>query len=219
MAYWKRSVLNSKQRFEIEEKIKTFKQTTGSELVVAISKASSAYATARLRFAITFMFVVSLILVNIPHLLPLSNTNLMLELQLMTFSLALAISGPLWPLKRLFMRPHEVQRAVKNRGRELFHSLGLTQLNPRTGTLIYLSVDEKMIELSIDDSLKTKIHRQDVKILRELMNKELEKASYYKGLDAALDVLKEKYQHFFPQGISENRTAQLSHHIIWPHHQ
>ncbi len=216
MSYWKRKVLDAQQRHLIEEKIKRVREVTGVELLVAIGRSSSRYATARLRFATSFMFVLSLGLLSIPELMERANPQLIVGMQLIVFSTGLLLGGMIPPIKRLFLLPNERLSEVRSRARDLFQMLGLPQLDPRTGALLYLSVFEKRIELVIDDTLKERIRRDDMNILRDLLNKQMEGVGPYQGLSLGLDVLEEKLMHFYPHRASDSKVPQLSHHIIWP---
>lgn len=212
---WKNTILNSKERIDIEAKILEMRQRTGVELNLAIVKKSSSYNLAHLRMAIFGQIMATcFILFFNPNWGDKSFAHMAL-VQVGSFLLGHLLSHFSWA-KRHALTQKEIEKEIVFRSKEFFLNIHMPNLKSQSGILILYYLFEKRIGLVIDDHFKSKIRSNDLERIKELMNNECQSTHHYENLTKIITLMSEKITHFYPEGKNPSREFESDHHIHWP---
>lgn len=189
----------------VEIRIKSFEQNTGCELLIVVASEADPYPAAPLRFGICSSFMVWLIFsyfYEFHHawLWPLSFV-------LTTFFFTWL--GHFKPIKKFALASWEVQREVREKAIELFHSLGTSQVKHKVTAMIMVSILERRIEVLVDGTLKNKLDQQQLDELVAIMQTHFKDGFVGAGLVNSISNLEEKILERFSGKVSDVNPSEL----------
>ncbi|CAN0018901.1 unnamed protein product [Phaeothamnion confervicola] len=141
-----RSILEKAWLDDAEALVGDLESTSSAEIVVVVAPSSGNYRDAQLWVTIFFTWLVAAALI----LMPIEITDLyLLPLVLVGFMAGFALSrSPFF--KYLLVRPERSRRQVAEAAVLAFHREHVSATRERTGILIYLSREEKDLEIVVD---------------------------------------------------------------------
>ena len=136
--------------------IQEAEKTTAGEIMVYVAKRSDAYPEARWRLAIVFSLLVAF---AVTMLFPGHDAIWLLWVQLPALLVGFAV-GSIPFLQRLAISEDSMIEEVHQRALQAFHAMGLNATKDRTGTLIFVSLFERRMEVLGDSGISAKLHQE-----------------------------------------------------------
>jgi len=214
--------LTQEDRDNIEEATAKAEKTTSGEIVTAIIKESSDYAFYELLAALTGGFISFLAALYFYDSISAWLEGLFWEYSPVYSAsflgiLVIAVSGLLYILANIpgvdniivpgrVIRKHVKQRAIGH-----FVEAGLANTKDRTGILIFISYQEKRIELLADTGINVLIPKEKWKDIVENLIKDIRDKNTGEGIVKAIDECGKLLSKHFP--IKPDDTNELSNDI------
>jgi len=189
----------------VEDRVKSFEQNTGCELLIVVADSSDPYPAASWRFAFVSTGIISIVFAHYfefhhPLLWPLSILSLL--------ALMVWVGHFRWA-KSLALSNWEIKRECREKAFELFHTLGTSKVAHKVTAMIKISVLEKNIEVIIDESLKTKLAQTDLDALVAIMQNHFKDGHMGLGLVQSIENLESKILYNFGGKVSETPPSEL----------
>jgi putative membrane protein len=193
---------------QFEQKIGEIEKQTSGEIVLAIMTASSNYQVQVLVLAISILFI--------GHVLVILFSLQLTAFEFLAFNISLFLGGyglsslPL--VKRLLTSSKQRANAAFEQALRLFHENRLAYTKDRTGILIYISVEDRQLQILADAGINEKCDgdfwNQEIQILSQSLKGDQYKNGINKVLEDCGKVLK---QHF---PIQDNNTNELPNRVL-----
>jgi putative membrane protein len=159
--------LTSDERAEIAEAIAHAELTTRGEIVCVVAPSSSDYEEVPLAYAALAALLIPLILVAISLVQPHWHAAQVASFRPSGLELVVLLQGLVFAVVWFVLRVRILRRAltpsplkrqrVKRRAMEQFLARDLSSTTGRTGVLIYVSLEERMVELLADHGVSESV--------------------------------------------------------------
>lgn len=181
--------LNEKEKNEISKTIENLEKKSSAELVAVITKRSSDY-----RFISSIITICSIFAVSFISLFLFEVTAFQLiEIQLLTFLILYFLFEKFDNfVLSLLPKSYKKQKASKN-ANEQFLNLGLNKTKTNQGIMFFVSIDEKYVEIIVDDTISKKISNnywQNIinEFIEDVKNNQLS-LGYLKAINSCSEIL------------------------------
>lgn len=208
---WKRKILSQDEETQIEEKIKSFEDETGSELIVCVAKACDPYPAAILRFAIIAAFVTSFLA---SLYLDFAFNYYLILLQFLLLIVFIFV-GRTSAVKKYALSQVETEREVDEKALELFFLLGSSQTTHRSSIFLLVSLFEKRIKLLVGRDIKEKLSQEDLDDIVQTIQSEFKRKLFFSGLTKAIDTISVDIKKNFPDKVMSEAPDELENKITW----
>jgi uncharacterized membrane protein len=208
---WHRKFLSKDDEPQIAQAIEEFEQSTGAEMVIAVSKSSDPYPAASLRFAIVAGLIISMI---VSFFFEFKYDFLWILAYFVVMLLMIPI-GMIPSVKKRLLVDNETDREVNEKAVELFHQLCTTKTEHKVSTFMYFSLMERKIRLMVDADLKDKFSQEDLDLIVEKMSNHFKLKDFKGGLLESISTIKERFKQEFPEKLSQVAPDQIHNEIFW----
>jgi uncharacterized membrane protein len=193
----------------VEDRIQSFEEKTGCELLLVVASSSDPYPGAAWRFGIIAGFIVSLLFSHFFHF----HVEYLWPISYLTITLLMAWIGHFDWAKRFTLSDKEVARETAEKAIELFHRLGTSVVSHKVTAMIMVSVLEKQIHVLIDEKLKTEISQLELDELITIMKPHFRNGDMGAGFVQSITSLEEKILKDFNGRVSDVNPSQLKNTI------
>jgi putative membrane protein len=198
-------------RRRIREAVGKAEQSTSGEIVVVVASRSDVYPRAEDIVGL-LVSILALALLWWPMRAPpslgswsspgavVSLNGLILALCVVAagFGVGVVLASRLDGLRRLFIPPGQMDRAVEQAALRSFFQSGVRATAQRTGILIYVSLFERMVRVAGDQAITEKLSEADWFAVRDLVLDGLRRRCPADGLINAIEQCGRKLQAYFP---------------------
>ncbi|MGE3610499.1 MAG: TPM domain-containing protein [Bacteriovoracaceae bacterium] len=190
----------------IENKIKSFEEKTGCELLLVVTNASDPYPGASWRFGVFSSFMMTLIFSYYFEF----HHAIFWPVTFFITTLLLTSLGNYSFLKRLALSSWEIERETREKATELFHTLGTSKVGHKVTAMICISVLERKIHILVDETLKEKMIQTELDQLIDVMKNHFQDQKMSEGLHKSIEILEEKILTKFQGKASNVNVSELS---------
>ncbi len=195
----------------IEDRLKTFEQNTGCELLLVHAKQSDLYPAASWRFGIIGGFIATF------------TFSLFLEfhhgyfwpLAMLLVTVAMVWIGHFPWAKKFALSDLEVERETGEKAIEYFHTLGSSRVSHKVTAMIMVSVLEKRIMVLVDEKLKTQITQPELDELVDIMRNHFTAGNMGLGFLKSIESLETKILKDFDGKVSDVNPSELKDQILF----
>lgn len=206
-------ILSEAEKRRVSDAIRRVEAKTRGEIVTVIARASGNYYYYPTLWAAVLAILSPVVLLALPALAPAWTLGALgiVELQLFVFTL-LAITLRWRPIKRRLV-PRDQQRIYcARRAREQFLAQGLHRTHDRAGVLLYVSLDERHVELLADAGIHGHVAEGAWdKVVRDFTARVKDDRVCEGFVEAINAVGGELARHFPADGVNPN---ELPDHLI-----
>ncbi len=197
----------------IEEKLKSFEQNTGCDLLLVVTEKSDDYKVALWRFsiisALTIVFIFSLFF-EFSHGYYWPVFTLAVLVVVLAILKSKVIAHFILPFT---IADGEIERECNEFALSCFYKLGVSQVNHKVTAMIILSVLEKKITILVDQMIKEKVSQLELDEIVKLISDNFKHSQMQKGMLEAIHQLEEKILLDFQGKVSTTIATQLKDHI------
>ncbi len=208
---WQNQILSVEAVKRIEAKIAELEHSCGVELVLSIVKASDPYPAATLRFTILFTIALSYL---ITYFFSFEHDTYIVAFQILLIILGIYL-GKMEKIKKIVLSEFETKREVKEKAVELFAKLKVSETKNRIGCLLLLSLQERRIELIVDNYLQEKINSEILSSIIKEMSVSFKHDQFEQGLMTAISMLETRIKEHFPELKNTKELNEMKNSIIW----
>lgn len=204
-------ILNKKEEQDIKERVESFENNTGAELVVAIAHESDPYPGAVMRISLLMALFASLLL---SYVVEFAYAYLYILAQFFFTFLFLPL-GRISSIKSLALVSSEIDREVSEKAIEVFFTHCSAKSSHSNEILLYTSLFEKKIEVLVGENLKDKLGQETLDSIVSIVQEDFGKKKYHDAYTRAITLLEEKVMTEFPEKVSQVGADELKNEILW----
>ncbi|MEZ0393156.1 MAG: TPM domain-containing protein [Pseudobdellovibrionaceae bacterium] len=209
---WAESFISEEEAQKVSEAVTKIETKTSGEVVPMIVQRSS--MTGHLPYMITLIFLVVLLVFEVPHMdffVAWNATWLLFLVSALCLLVSFPISRLHW-VQRLLIPKKDQSFEVEERALLEFYQSGIPGTRERTGVLIFVSLMERKAVVLADESITKKLPQETWAQICQDMVEGIKKGKTAEGLVQAIQRSGELLAQHFPHG-SENDN-ELSNHLI-----
>jgi putative membrane protein len=182
--------LSAEARQEIEERVRQAEQRTAGEIVVMVVPSSHHYPVANLVAAGSVGFLLALAVAMVTgrqHMWDFAG------LYVLFFILVNEVVRRSRVLKRLFIRPSDMEEEVEEAAIKSFYSKELYRTSEHTGILIYISLFEHRVRVIADKGISSRVSQSEwdgvVSTIIEGIRRKCQKDAIMEAVDTCAGIL------------------------------
>ena len=193
----------------VEERIKSFEEKTGCELLLILAKNSDDYPGASWRFGI----IAGLIITFIFSLFFEFHHSYWWPICMFVITLLMVWIGHFPFAKRITLNDVEVETETKQKAIECFYQLGTSKVSHKVTAMIFVSILERQIIVLVDETLKSQITQEELDELVTIMKSNFKEGRMGKGFFQSIESLESKILQDFGGKVSNINPSELSDQI------